>query len=735
MQRPNTSDMITDLWLYGTCHCDGIPFAESSKVGKSVEIISFTNQCCHPCAQKSRAFTYILGVIGSGKNDIEGKMAKAIVKAIIRQASITGKYGVFVKKDGKWYHLRWTINSMVCDNAAQASLSGNGYSGSDKPCAFCKCEKRFCIPFLGITMPRLFGPCMDSMYFKYLPSSHHCTHPHSTTRQPWDAGDLLNNNTDSITRGCYVPWDTNTIPTSIENSIAYQILVCAKAVSTKKKPPDDMMLVNFSSLTSKHIQDCFCIPHEYPATKKDHYSFCLPSPPSSQFSIDAMHSFNNFFNYISSLLHNDLSTKSDRDYNMSVFLKERYPNYTNLPSKFEIPECVNTLAMWRLDNIKTSGGAKWVDRLMVLPKFLDSVNTEKTMTFYLCLFNYAYQDSLDNPVVNLLSRIVSIMSEFYCLNSSYTHAANLQSLLSSYMGQLESIVPPNWRTSATHLPNHLYSILFYHGTLFNINNFNTERSYSEVKTNNTRSRYLLSSLRNREGYKSKCYLLSQPLIRTDVNAIATDKGCEHVIKDENIIRKCLYDDYILSKNPFRINHTFLDDFMESSSKSTVSHSHSNSITYSFNRKMYSKISFCNKTYSAYKGNISKINSLNDLASCSDNICCVKGKKSEVYYFLVEGFCIAEVGKVKYPVAVCHPISTDSLSSECKSFHNSKVLPDWKAKFENVIYISLRRIKMGVVPLWFGNQRILAFTMLKLYIPQYTEIYNDDLIHTLKLMLQ
>ena len=730
MQRPNTNDMITDLWLYGTCHCDGIPFAESSKVGKSVEIISFTNQCCHPCVHKSRAFTCLLGIVGSGKNDIEGRMAKTIVKAIIRQASITGKYGVFVRKDGKWYHLRWTINSMVCDNAAHASLSGNGYSGSDKPCAFCKCEKRFSIPFLGISLPRLFGPCMNSMYFKYLPSSHHCTHPHSSTRQQWNVDELLNNTTDSITKGCYVPWETDIIPTDVENSIAHQIMLCAKHISTKGKPPEDMMLATCYPFTSQHVKDCNCIPHEYPPTKKDSHSFCLPSPYSSQFSIDAMHSFNNFFNYISSLLHNDLSTKSDKDYNMSIFLKERYPNFSNLPSQFTIPECVNTLAMWRLDNIKTSGDAKWVDKFMVLPKFLDSVNTEKTMTFYLCLFNYAYQDSLDNPVVNILSNIVNIMSEFYCINSDYTHAANLQSLLSSYMGQLESIVPPSWRTCATHLPNHLYSILFYHGTLFNINNFNTERSYSEVKTNNTRSRYLLSSLRNREGYKSKCHLLSQPLTTMDVNAKAIDNGREYEINDQSIIRRCLYDDYILSQNPFRINHTFLDDYLESSTKTTVSHDQLKNISYSLHQKIYSKISFCKKTYSAYKGDITKINSLNDLASCSENICCVKGKKSEVYYFLVEGFCIADVGKTKYPVAVCHPIST-----ECMSFHNSKVLPNWKTEIGKVVFISLRRIKMGVVPLWFKNNNILAFTMLQLYITQYKEIYNDNLIYTLKSMIE
>lgn len=722
---------MIDVWLEGCLHVDGVPFAESSDVAKSIEIVTFTNRSCNPCHQKSRAFSLFVAILGTGKETKEGKNSTAILQAITKQMTVTGKIGVYVKKDDQWYHLRWSILGLVCDSAAIAKLSNRGAPSSDRPCPLCPIEKEFGVPFLGMDFSRVWGPAIRSKFFKYLPSSHHFTHFLSSTRHRY-SGEVRVSNLDqqSPTAGSYVVWDSIPIPTRVRDYLVFSWMHGILKPQNLNVLVDNRASLSVLTLSNVNVEKCNCIPKESSVSNSN--EFHIPAPISVQFSIDVMHVLKNNFNNICKLLNNAWSSKDEIDKEYKNTLDWKYPDdQFNGLDGFSIPPIVNSLAMFRLEKIEHVGDNTWINRLMVVPNILETEKCERTIVFYLCLFNYMYQDSMDNPVVNLLSRIINIIGDLYCINCDYNRAAYLQALLSSYLGQLETIVPPKWRSGANHLPNHLYYVLLYYGPLHQINNFLTERQYSEVKRNNTRCRYVLTAVRNRENWKTLCEILSYPSIKSNISVKVWGKPI--TTNMENIFIKLnLIDDYLLSTNTLQIRRTYVDDCMEGNDICFQRYDqYTKRIEYKAPKYMYKKIRFANTVYKAFEGEISSIQSLEDLGKHSSNICCVRGMKGEMYYFLVEGFVIAKFNGLDYPLAICHPIHTGSMSDECYTQHYCKVLDKWGEYLKRSILISLRRIKMGVIPLWFHNQTILSLSMMKLYHPQIVELVGDELIDSVR----
>ena len=173
--------------------------------------------------------------------------------------------------------------------------------------------------------------------------------------------------------------------------------------------------------------------------------------------MDVMHVFRNFFENIAKMLNNEWKSDAVFENTFMVYLGNKYPQLSNFSGKITIPEAANALALFRLDNLPYNKEFYWLDKWFVLPEYLSSENTDHVITYFLCLFNYAYQDSMDNPIVNLFSRILDIMSEFYCLERDRNRAQDLQALLSSYLGQLESILPPTWRRQNAFLRSPIFS--------------------------------------------------------------------------------------------------------------------------------------------------------------------------------------------------------------------------------------------------------------------------------------
>lgn len=722
------------MWCYGTLHLDSIEYAESSRVAKSIEIITFTNRCCSPSQQKSRAFSLILAILGTGKGTIEGDCYMEIVKAIVKQATATGRQGVYVKRDGRWFHLRWTILGFLCDYAATVKLAQRGHQNSDSPCFLCGIQKEFNIPFISMDFPHEYGHGMASARFKILPSSHHCTHPLSNTRKISGIKKYIEWSSQSLTCGNYIIWDKHPIPTRIKNGLVHDFVHFLNQLATATAEQRDVMKYTMDILNViKYSKNCgvnYLIPcgnsqgkTANETNKKEQNSFNLPAPIQTQFSLDAMHAFKNFFVNISILLNNEW--KVDGEF-LNDFYYHLQFQHSGCPQKFEVPEVVNCLAMYRLDNLPYSKRAYWIDKWLVLPGFLNKMNSEKIMVYFLCLFNYAYQDCLDNPVVSIFCRIVNILSELYCLDHNQDRVNSLQSLLSSYLGQLESIVPPYWRLSSNHIMNHLSATVHNFGPLYLFNNFNSERSYREVKNNNTRPRYLLQSTRNREGSKTLFWILSRSVIDSNISVdLVTDEMKDGSFPMDMIINN-LIDDYYLSKDPLRIRHTYLDDLIEKVERwrfpNTIS---KGKFSINYDNKVEPEIRFSGSTYTSC--NINKIHSLKSLAANAECICCTEGRNSFPEYFIVCGYVVAYIEGIGYPLAVCYHIQTESMSNECRPYHYSMVMPDWNPRLANPILISLRRITMGVLPLWFQYEEVLALSIMKLKIPRYLEITGDPLM--------
>ena len=186
--------------------------------------MTFTNRCCSPCKQKSSAFSLFLGILGTGKNTREGDNYREIIKAIVQQFSETGKQGVYIRKNDRWYHLRWGALGFICDYAALTKLTERGNQNSDSPCVFCDIKRELFVPFLDMTIPKTCGHVMDSKQFKVIPNSYHFLHPLSTLRQNHTGRMHVDNRKSTSTCGDYYIWDCNCIPTKVNNHLLISML-------------------------------------------------------------------------------------------------------------------------------------------------------------------------------------------------------------------------------------------------------------------------------------------------------------------------------------------------------------------------------------------------------------------------------------------------------------------------------------------------------------------------------
>ena len=750
--RPETTEPIEDRWCFGTLHVDGIQFAESSRVAKSIEIVTFTNRCCNPCKQKSSAFSLFLGILGTGKNTCEGDNYRDIIKAMVRQLTETGKQGVYIRKNDRWYHLRWGALGFICDYAALTKLTQRGNQNSDSPCVFCDIKRELFIPFLDMNIPKICGHVMDSTCFKVIPNSYHFLHPLSTLRQYQQGimhvGEEAGS---SMTCGEYGIWDSICIPTKINNHLLISMINHTANQVNKQQlsetsfspqfSPCDFTIDHLSSICTtksrgkqkqQQIQQPQQQQQEGESAEQD--EFCLPVSVHTSFSMDVMHAFRNFFENISKMLNNEWKSDGVFEETFKSYLLKKYPQLSEFSGKITIPEMVNALALCRLDNLPYNKEFYWIDKWFVLPDYLSSENTDHVITYFLCLFNYAYQDSMDNPVVNLFSRIIDIMSEFYCLERDRNRAQDLQTLLSSYLGQLESILPPTWRTTANHIPNHLLLPLFAFGPLYMYNNFNEERRYRDPKNNNTRSSHLLESTRNREFAKTSLSMVNYSSGSFSYRVTSKKEPMKHSYHISGDIEKNLIDDYFLCKNTLRTRHTYLDDVIKNTSTwDTGNKKYVNKINLSFDSMLYKEITFAGRHYTSC--DVHNVTSLDDLEKNTEHICCIDDEVYGVHYFLVEGFCIAKCKDEEYPVALCRRILTGPMSTESNPYHYSQILSNWLAEINNVVVISLRRLKQSVLPLRFKNNSILALTIMRQKIHRYLELPGDNLIQAVHEMLE
>ena len=719
---------VIDIWVSGTLHTDGVPFAESSKTAKSINIISFAIHECNPCYNNTRAFSIFLCTM-SDTNTIQYKIA---MEYITKTITCLGKLGIYFQKDGVWYHLRWYIQTILPDYVESVRLLGRGHQCSDSPCFVCNTEKVFYNPFLSTEMVLSWGTLFKGKTLKLFPSSMHMVNGQSRVKYcSLSTTELLSKGIDINT---VKNWKSLILPTKVSQCVAFERLL-----STSRVENFSQLHINTNceldwkfSTNSDHLKKCGCWRKDrQPENNQNNSIMVLKTllPRKGEVTEDIMYILSNCFIRICNLLDQKINKRQSQTYDS--ILSNFNPG---LESKsFLLPTNIHAYASDRLSKLK---GVSWIIPLSMVPKYFSSLTIEQKCVLFFNLFSYIFQDNQDNFVIRLLTKIIDIIGELYLCLRDYDRASSLQSKLSIYLGMLENNVVPTFPTTCVHSLNHLFHIITYSGPLCQVNNFSSERSYKTPKRCNTLGKTILLSFPQRERLRTLSAMLSLPeevwidrLTNLD-DCIYRVSECYKV--DERYIRYAMVDDYILFRDCRHLVDTYLDECMEEKTgwiernKFFVDNL---KVEAGNELKYYSSISYNKSQLQSYgidQPNL-PINKLMDIESC---IGYTRGSNSKLYYFIIRCYVVAKWNEYNYPLAICSPIKVESMSEDCYTYYHLKINElNLNAPY---MVISLRRLEIGkskVLP--YKNNKIYAVSPMVLNLYQFKCHCNDVLFNEIR----
>lgn len=173
--HPGHGIPVTDWFIRGTLHRDGVvvfPFASKSK---SVDVIMYTILCCNGVQRKNQSFTFFVSICPK-----DGKLGNSVFNYIQQNTLLTGLEGCYFYANDQWNHLMFGECGLVCDYAAHTEIAGHSSSSANDPCLWCHVLKRPFNPFtFNYQLDLSFAP---NFIQKTLPSSLNFLHPHSVYR-------------------------------------------------------------------------------------------------------------------------------------------------------------------------------------------------------------------------------------------------------------------------------------------------------------------------------------------------------------------------------------------------------------------------------------------------------------------------------------------------------------------------------------------------------------------------
>ena len=748
--------------MCGTLQADGIPLFESAAEDKSAEVITFAIHSCNPSHQSSRAFMLYLGIVTGFNSTKDDSVYVRAFKEIQLSTTILGKYGCYFKKDGQWYHLTWYIQGIMCDYLALTQVAKHGHSSANFPCILCPAEKKLYNPFYGSMLPSTWSQVFDSKTMKVIDSSLNYINPNSLYRMSSVVYHLLIQKDHSLQQQLL----KNTQPVSQNNAAEYDHLknlfsFLDQSYFLMWTPPVLNSLDALQRAVSLTVSVTYGLSYKVVRTNLDKLKQDLtenqlePSvPPTGEdenqqkmtllpkggiYSLDPMHLFSNTFKRFCTCLNNQLPTFNDTSY---------YKNFAKLymtlisPSSCTrrpgtVPKLVNALACRRISELGNTGYS-WLDPHRVVPSFFNDLTCEQRIVLYFCLFTYMYQDSLTIPVVYFMNVAVGIMSELYIMNRNYDRASLLQARLSTYLGFLESNVTPNYATSSTHLPQHLYQNILFLGPLFEYTDFSLERSLKATKKDKQATTKSIHSLSKKSNVKSLASIFSYSMKAHKVSLdqlVRSQRALVASLDYDTWVLHSLIDDYVFSMNTYMPHDSYLDHVF---SKTEQQWEH----RYGYLREkvpkpcgeaiLYSSLSWNHNRYEAALESENETPSIEWLQRNLKHVAFTRGFDNCLYYFVVRGFRVYKVGETSYPVAICSPIKVESMNREYYSYYCLKLSNDWNSHLNDYVVLSLYRLTMGTsIMLPFANRTIWGIAPMLLTLVPFHEVACDTLFTNIK----
>lgn len=750
--HPGKDVDVIELRVCGTLQIEVTPLFESIADDQPYMAISFVVHSCNPSDQPSSAFKLYLGII-RGYND---GFPRAL-KEIQLSTTVLGKYGCFFKKDGRWYHLTWFIQGIMSDYPALTYLPE--HFTSSFPCVFCPAEKKLYNPLYQAMLPSTWTQVFDTKKMRALDSSLNFVSPNSLYRMSSIVYQLLIQSKDSLQEQLM----KDTQPVAQRNLMEYYhlkelfsyldhsyLVMWIPPVLTSKDSLQRVIQLTESATQGVHYKAFQTILDNLNQDLAEHQSEPLTIgkderqqtmsllPEGGVYFIDPVRLYSDIFKRFCDCLDNKLPKFGGSSYYFDfdqLFSAVVMPSSRTKPPGI-VPKLVNALACRRIRQLDCDN-VPWLHPFGITRLFFGDLSDEERLVFYFCLFTYAYQDSLTIPVVYLMNVVVGIMSELFIMNRNYRRASILQARLSTYLGLLESNLTPNFSSSYTHLPNHIYHSILFHGPLY---------EYSDIHQEETRGNFELGveyaeMVREYNEKRAATRLVSpigysRGIQSFDVNQMA--KSPVPIATSLDCDKWALYslvDDYVFSMNASMPHDTYLDHVF---SKTEQQWEH----RYGYlkdkvpkpceGNTMYYSLEWNNQYYEAVVDENPEKPSVKWLQQNLRSVTFTRGFDNCLYYFVVRGFHVYKVNKISYPVAICSPIKVQSISRGYYSYYSLKLADDWDSGLHDHVMLSLYRITMGsAVLLPFADRSVWGIAPMTLKLVAFNDLSRNKLFENIK----
>lgn len=747
--RPR-NETVTEVLFRGILHVDGIPLCESSKYVSSVDIISLTIHNTNPVNQQDRTFIITLAIVPKkDKEDTGISPLDRAVQEVQFSTTAMGKLGFYFKKDGQWYHIRWYLEGLLADYAALTHTAGRGAPSSNSPCIICPIRRSYYNPLFNSYVNLDFPSYFKFDHVKTLGMSSLFLHPSSLYRlssaayHSFQSGvsllDKISGKKDELWKKEYdqmcndfsylspaftLMWTPNCLSPSSNDDYFLHSLAGSSDVN---EVIDNEKLAEMKS----HF------PNEktQPLRGNDHVqrrNTLLPS--GGYYILDAMHLYSNVFRRFSYALDNDLTGmgKNSSKWYTAVF-RQLFPNmvFSTIPNR--VPFFINGYAFQQLIKLNHPNHT-WISRLHVIPSFFDSLTCEQRIVLYMNLFTYMYVNSLSHPVVHYMNKIIQIMAYLYNTDRDYANCLFMQWKLSYYLHQLEANLPPCFSCSATHLLNHLDTILLFAGPIRYFTNFNSERQYKHPKQYHTASRYVLDNLSVREIAYTVCSIIlfgkRDPIPVDFMNPVSWTVP----EKLEEIVKSNLVDDCVFSMNCTLPHQTYLDYVLTGEDpekwRRDYEHIHQRIRTPACVKRVYGTLRWNGKEYRSTQVPASSI-TLDWIINNPGMIAYCRGYGDCVHYFIIRGYIDTTVGEYKYPQVLCSPIKVRSTLEDFFTFCAVEIDPDWKDSLDDCYCFSIYRLSIGQAIAYEYTSGVVGLSPMVIHVEQFREICGDPLFCELK----
>ena len=767
-ERPSNDVTITDHVILLDLYVDSVVSYMASKCNNSLFVVNLMINNAPAAERNTKAFSHFLAVI-QDKKDI-----KSALRFIIKDLSITGKNGVYLRYKDHWIHVRWAVTGIHGDTVAQEEMEDLvNKKFMWNPCVFdhaCECTNVSGSEGLGLPQT----VCSNTGLFSSwkLPPRNFSRFPRDSPYRFLSLANVKRNSsrqdaTDEVTREDealrnlmkYLGHPSVLIPPAVpkEDVLSFRKKLLSSGIEQQVRLTGDMLHLD-SSVIKNSVESIQRAYEVRPKKKSSFNPLCMddyiPVPKENRYALDAMHHIPNVGVCLYRALHSKLNKTAN---NMNTYIKD----LTKKALKdIQVPNWVRHIAMERIrlirqpwdkslknysfvwtrmstEAVSTANQTpppSWLKPSIITPNGFKKTRNHDDILFLLCYFDYVFQDSMRVPFVFAAKQVIDCLGYLYNNVNDLDQAASVQTILDFFSDFLLAIVPPSVGTISLHNSTHYLDSMRWFGPMKNHDCFGNERLLQLVKGNTVTSRNPIKTVEKRVLHYELCQILLRAKKKVESVCVPDDKGTS--TKDSVLLGPLqeelreltlenLTDDRAYSINDSTPFPTSVDKILLNGKR-----------CYPVNRdfvpeaesaKVYTKIQFNGENYcSAVPGDTVDTRWLRENSRAIGYLKLINGK---VALFIVTGYVVMKVGKYLYPQAICKYIETDSSSSFIDTQHKRMCHKEYTTSELKTCLISLYKLTMNkAFALYYQKAGRCGFALQTLCSRQSKPVLDEELFH-------